>query len=165
MSAQSETADLSFRLAIEADAEILLEFMREYYAFDGHSFDPENTPAALLKLLRNPSFGRVWLIFDGKTPVGYVVLCFGYSLEFLGRDAFVDEFYLRENYRGRGWGARAMRFVEEVANDLEIKSLHLEVTRQNVKAKAFYQKLGFQDRAHHLMTKSIACGRSEPVPG
>jgi diamine N-acetyltransferase len=165
MTAQSGTADLSFRLAMETDAEILLEFMREYYAFDGHGFDPENTPAALLKLLRNPSFGRVWLIFHGKTPVGYVALCFGYSLEFQGRDAFVDEFYLRENYRGRGWGARAMQFVEEAAHDLDIKSLHLEVTRQNVNAKVFYQKLGFQDREHHLMTKPVALGRSTPGPG
>lgn len=145
----------SFRLAAESDAQILLEFMREYYAFDGHFFDPEKIPSALLNLMRSPSLGRVWLILDGHIPVGYIVLCFGYSLEFLGRDAFVDEFYLREQYRGRGWGAKTMEFAESAARDLEVTALHLEVTRTNARAKAFYQKFGFQDREHHLMTRRI----------
>jgi diamine N-acetyltransferase len=164
MSGESLFAEApAFRLADAADAEILLEFMREYYAFDGHAFHPQRTPVALLRLLRDPAFGRAWLIFDGETPVGYIVLCLGYSLEFLGRDAFVDEFYLRENYRGRGWGAKAMRFVENAASELEVTCLHLEVTRPNVNAKAFYHKLGFEDHQHHLMTKWIARGWSKPA--
>jgi len=36
-----------FRLAQEADDDVILEFVREYYAFDGHHFDEENSPAAL----------------------------------------------------------------------------------------------------------------------
>jgi GNAT superfamily N-acetyltransferase len=154
----AKPASPGFRLAEPEDAETLLGFMREYYAFDGHPFHSEKTPAALLTLLRNPSLGRAWLILDGETPVGYIVLCLGYSLEFLGRDAFVDEFYLRENYRGRGWGRETMQFVEEAALALDVKSLHLEVTRPNVSAKAFYEHLGFRQREHHLMTKSIVGG-------
>ena len=70
---------------------------------------------ALTALLRDASLGLAWLILDGDAAVGYIVLCFGYSLEWLGRDAFVDEFYLREEYRGRGWGRTTMEFVEEAA--------------------------------------------------
>src|SRR5271156_633297 len=104
-----------FRLAVESDADTLLVFMREYYAFDGHGFDADKARVALTALLRDASLGLAWLILDGDVAVGYVVLCFGYSLEWLGRDAFVDEFYLREEYRGRGWGRRTMEFVEEEA--------------------------------------------------
>jgi diamine N-acetyltransferase len=93
----------AFRMAVESDAELLLEFMQAYYAFDGHAFDRGKARVALLPLLRDANFGRAWLILDYDAPVGYAVLCFGYSLEWLGRDAFVDEFYLREEYRGRGW--------------------------------------------------------------
>jgi hypothetical protein len=91
-----------FRLAQETDADLILEFMSEYYAFDGHHFDEKKSHAALFGLLGNGSLGCVWLIQDGDAAVGYVVLTLGYSLELLGRDAFIDEFYLRENYRGRG---------------------------------------------------------------
>jgi hypothetical protein len=84
--------DPQFRQALESDADVLLEFMQEYYAFDGHGFDRDNARAALTALLRDANLGLGWLILDGDAAVGYIVLCFGYSLEWLGRDAFVDEF-------------------------------------------------------------------------
>ena len=80
-----------FRVAETSDGELLLDFMQAYYALDGFGYDRKKARAALIPLLENPNFGRAWLVLDGETPVGYAVLCFGYSLEWLGRDAFVDE--------------------------------------------------------------------------
>ena len=152
----------SFRVAAESDAPTLLQFMREYYAFDGHGFDQQKANGALITLLRGPSLGRVWLILDGAAPVGYVVLCFGYSLEWLGRDAFIDEFYLREEYRRRGWGRKAMAFVEEEARGLNITALHLEAVARNSAALSLYPKLGFKEHASTFMSKWIAQGFSKP---
>ena len=95
--------------------------------------------------------------------MGYVVLTLGYSLELLGRDAFIDEFYLRETYRGRGWGRQAIAFVEDAARALGVNSIHLEVTRPNFTAHQIYRKLGFEDREHHLMTKPIARGPAKSI--
>ena len=94
-------------------------------------------------------------------PVGYIVLCFGYSLEWLGRDAFVDEFYLREEYRGRGWGRATMAFVEEAARDAGVRALHLEVVRENVAALKIYSKMGFQEHESTFLSKWIARDRFE----
>jgi hypothetical protein len=91
----------SFRNATEADADLLLAMMREYYAFDHHPFDLENARSALTGLLRDPALGRIWLVCAGESVVGYIVLTLGYSLELLGRDAFVDELFLLESHRGR----------------------------------------------------------------
>jgi len=156
--------DPKFRLAIEGDADLLLDFMRAYYAFDGHGFDRENARAALVTLLRNPDFGRAWLILDGSDPVGYVVICFGYSLECLGRDAFVDEFYLREAYRNRGWGKKTMRFVEQSAQELGVRALHLEVMDGNLVAMHIYKKLGFKPHSSTFLSKWIEDGFSKPAP-
>jgi hypothetical protein len=76
-----------FRLALESDACTLLRFMREYYIFDGHGFEESKAHVALMPLLRDTNLGCAWLILDGGGAVGYVVLCFGYSLEWMGRDA------------------------------------------------------------------------------
>src|SRR5215467_181557 len=121
--------DPQFRAAGEADADVLLPFMQSYYEFDGLAFDRERARAALIGLLRDPRYGRAWLVLDGQDPIGYVVLCFGYSLEWLGRDAFVDELYLREEYRGRGWGRKAMEFVEEAGRAEGIRTFHLAVMK------------------------------------
>lgn len=150
------TAEPVFRLAAESDTVTLLDFMQAYYAFDGHGFDREKARGALTKLLRDPELGRVWLILDGEAAAGYVVIAFGYSLEWLGRDAFVDEFYLLPPYRGRGWGRKAMAFVEDAARSLNVTALHLEVVRQNVTALEVYRKLGFKDRESTFLSKWIA---------
>ena len=154
--------DPQFRLAAETDADILLRFMREYYEFDGHGFDPEKARAALTTLLRDANLGRAWLIFDGDIPAGYVALCYGYSLEWLGRDAFVDEFYLREQYRGRGWGQATMAFLEDTAREGGIVALHLEVVRDNLAALKLYQKLGFREHASKFLSKWTARDFSKP---
>jgi hypothetical protein len=39
-----------------ADAELLLDFMRDYYTFDGHHYDRDAARDALLRLLKNPAF-------------------------------------------------------------------------------------------------------------
>jgi diamine N-acetyltransferase len=159
------TSEPGFRLAVESDADVLLEFMRAYYAFDGHGFDDEKARVALTALLRDAQFGRAWLILDGVAPVGYIVLCFGYSLEWLGRDAFVDEFYLREEYRGRGWGRATMTFAENAARAAGIRTLHLEVVRKNAKALELYRRLGFREHASTFLSKWIAEGFSKPQGG
>ena len=90
------------------------------------------------------------------------MLCFGYSLEWLGPDAFVDEFYLREEYRGRGWGRKTMEFVEEVAREMGIRTLHLEVVQKNSTALNVYRKMGFVAHESTFLSKWIARDLSKP---
>ncbi|MBU0507236.1 GNAT family N-acetyltransferase [bacterium] len=143
----------TFPPATSADVPDLLSMMRELYEYDHSPFDEQEHRRALVDLLANANFGRLWLIqFNGET-VGYVILAFGYSLEFRGRDAFVDELFVCEPFRGRGIGSEALRFVEMAARELGIKALHLEVTRANARAQEVYRKFGYQDHDRYLMTK------------
>jgi|SRR5579872_282062 len=156
--------DPQFRVAVEKDADLLLDFMQAYYAFDGHGFDREKARGALVSLLCDPNFGRAWLILDAEVPVGYIVICFGYSLEWLGRDAFVDEFFLREDYRGRGWGQKTMAFLEDAARELGVRALHLEVMDGNDTASHLYRKLGFEPHHSTFLSKWIERGFTKPRP-
>jgi len=151
-----------FRRAIESDLDALLVFMRDYYAFDGHGFDADKAGVALTALLRDSRLGAVWLILDDDAPVGYVVLCFGYSLEWLGRDAFVDELYLREQYRGRGWGRVALTFIESAAREAGVQALHLGVVPGNVRALELYRRVGFREHDSKFLSKWIARDSSKP---
>lgn len=135
--------------------------MRDQYAFDGHRYEREKARAALLVLLNDgllphPAFGMAWLILESATPVGYILLCFGYSLEYLGRDAFIDEFYLKESRRGRGWGRKTFEFVRAQAQLQSVRAIHLEVLRRNTAALEFYRNLGFKDHNHYVMTLRLA---------
>lgn len=156
--------DPQFRTAQASDAETLLDFMQALYTFDGYGYDREKARTVLLRLLENSDLGCAWIILDGSSPVGYAVLCFGYSLEWLGRDAFVDEIYLREEYRGRGWGKKTMGFLEDAARELGVRVLHLGVMKGNDKALRLYEALGFQRHQATFLSKWIARNESKPVP-
>src|SRR5262249_5360899 len=140
---------------IADDIEALIPMMSELYAHDGLSFDESMARRALLGLINNDKLGRVFLILLANEIAGYAVLTFGYSLEFHGRDAFVDELYLRDERRGQGIGKRTLEFLTVVCAENGVCALHLEVERSNANAQAVYRKFGFEDHDRYLMTKWI----------
>jgi ribosomal protein S18 acetylase RimI-like enzyme len=99
--------------------------------------------------------GRVWLIQYQSQAIGYVILTFGYSLEYGGRDAFIDELYIEPAYQGQGIGKQTIKFLEEVCISLNVQALHLEVEKQNTSAQSFYRQVGFEDHDRYLMTKYL----------
>ena len=143
------------RTATLADIDVILQFMRELNDFEHHPFDPSAAHRALEEFFSDPSFGVLWLICDGPRPVGYIAVTFGFSFEFRGRDAFIDEFFLLESHRHRGWGTLALQTAEDLASKYRVRALHLEVTPDNHGAFDFYRRRGFRDRGYHLMTKRL----------
>jgi len=149
--------DPIFKPATPDDIEALIVMMRDLYAHDGLGpLDEAISRRALLGVIGDATLGRVFLILLANEFAGYAVLTFGYSLEFHGRDAFVDEIYLRAEYRGLGIGKRALEFLTGVCAENGVSALHLEVERSNTQAQAVYRKFGFEDHDRYLMTKWIA---------
>jgi ribosomal protein S18 acetylase RimI-like enzyme len=142
-----------FTLAGASDTDQLVELMREFYAFDHIAFDEGAARRALEQVLSDRRLGVVHLIGVDAQTAGYLVLTFGFSLEFHGRDAFVDELYLRERFRGQGIGKASIEFAAEVCRLEEIAALHLEVERGNTRALGLYLRAGFREHDRYLLTK------------
>lgn len=143
-------------VAVAADEEdLLLTMMQEFYLGEALPFDRDAARRAVRELRGDPSLGRVYLVVAGGEAVGYVVLAFGFSLEYRGRDAFLDELYIRENARGVGLGTAAIQWAESVCRAEEIRALHLEVDRRNQRGQHLYRGLGFAGHDRYLMTKWI----------
>jgi GNAT superfamily N-acetyltransferase len=147
---------ITFTAATPADIDALIDLMREYYAFDHLDFEEPPAREALRQLISDPGLGRAWLIHADGCLSGYVVLTLGFSLEFKGRDAVVDELYLRPQYRGQGIGRRALQHVEEVCRSLGVQALRLEVERANAGAQAVYRKGGFVEHDRYPLTKWLS---------
>ena|ERR1051326_882681 len=150
-------SEIRFRLAAHTDIVLLLDFMQQFYAIDHYAFDERIARTTLESFIANSSLGRLWLIDEDTLPVGYVAITFGYSFEYHGRDAFVDELFLLASYRNRGIGTLALQFVQQACQELGVKALHLEVERTNHAAQALYRKMGFASHEHrYLMTRWIS---------
>jgi ribosomal protein S18 acetylase RimI-like enzyme len=144
----------SVRAANTDDLATLVTLMRDFYREDGDPFFENESRAAFATLLAKPSLGRIWLAQDATLTVGYVVLTLGFSMEFLGRDAFIDDLYVVPSHRGHGIGRALIDACERTCRHLRVRALHLEVRSTNP-AASLYRRLGFRDHQHHLMTKRL----------
>ena len=145
--------DIRFNLAQTKDLELVVQLVQEFCEFDDHHFDPAKARKAVIGLIENEAYGRLWVIMADDTVAGYTALTLGYSLEYHGLGAFVDEIFLREPYRGKGIGTQTFAFLEAECQKLGVNALHLEVMPDNRKAYDFYCKLGYADRKSSLLTK------------
>jgi ribosomal protein S18 acetylase RimI-like enzyme len=129
--------------------------MREFWAFEKMPFSSDAALKVWQKAWTQPEFVRGWLLEFESEVVGYVVLTFGFSLEYGGLDAYIDELFVKPECRGRGFATRAMQFLELECQHSNVNTLHLEVDADNYKAKALYAKSGFESTGRELLNKVI----------
>lgn len=151
---------VAFRLARPSDADEVHLLRRTFYLEDGSPWAESPSRQALEALLNAPGAGRVWVADDDGLLVGYAVLAYGYSLEFHGRDAFVDELYLAPSHRRQGLGTTALRILQSACRAAGVQALHLEVDVGNAAARALYHAWGFVPRQRQLMTKWLSSGQA-----
>jgi GNAT superfamily N-acetyltransferase len=139
------------RIASIEDLEILLPLVRAFHEFEDLHITDEQRKSSLTTLLGNAELGGVWLIYSDSQAVGYIALCTGYSIEFSGKDAFIDEFYIRPEFRGKGLGKQTLEFIKIAAKDLDIRAIHLEVARTNINAHRLYSRFNFKVREKYVL--------------
>jgi ribosomal protein S18 acetylase RimI-like enzyme len=138
------------------ELERLLPLVERFTATQGYPFDAAGSRAALAELLAHPELGRAYRIVSGAETVGYAVLCFGWSIEWGGRDAFVDELYLEPVWRGRGLGRAALRALAEEAQAAGVRALHLEVEAGNEAGRSLYRSEGFEGKDRSMLSRRIS---------
>lgn len=143
----------SLRLATPDDLERLLPLVAGFHAEEGIEQDDDTRRGALAPLLEGSPHGAIWMIGPRVAPVGYIAVSFGWSIEFGGIDAFLDEIYVRERVRGRGMGSEALAALVRALTGQGITAMSLEVDTDNQRVRALYERMGFQSRSrYHLMT-------------
>jgi ribosomal protein S18 acetylase RimI-like enzyme len=147
-------AKVVMREATEGDLDRIVAMMGQLALHDPPlPFDVVAVRSAWMQFLTDPGFGKAWLIDVYNKSVGYVILTLGFSFEYHGREAFIDELYVEPDFRGQGLGTHAMKFVAEQARALGVNAIHLEVDPQNADALSLYRRLDYVDHNRRLMTK------------
>ncbi len=144
-----------FRPGQSSDIDAILEMMRQYYAEDGYPFVETDARNAVSRLIEDERLGRLWVIQDPTRIVGYLAVTFGFSLEYRGRDAFIDELFIVEDARGQGLGREALKISDAYCREHGVNALHLEVERHREAAYSLYQRAGFEGHERYLMTKLL----------
>jgi diamine N-acetyltransferase len=155
MAPEKTTMNSYFRPATPDDIPQLLEMMEAFYSIDKYPFDPRLTSLNLDEFIADESLGRLWMVEVDEQNIGYFALTFGYSFEFKGRIALLDEIFLQEAFRNRGIGKKILEFIFKQAPALQLKTILMEVEKHNARAIHLYDKLGFRDHNRLILSKPV----------
>lgn len=154
------------RAARLEDVPQLLAFMREFYAESQYTLDTERAQIVFTQLLADERLGRVWLVEQDRSTVGYVVVAFVFSMEYGGLNAVVDDLFIQPTSRHQGLGRTAISQVIESCRAQGVRALHLETEAANGAAMRLYRRAGFRESGRQLMTLRLEAPLhiEEPTP-
>ena len=92
----------------------------------------------------NPRFRALIGEWDGR-PAGYA-LFFNYFSTWVGRGLFLEDLFVRENFRKKGIGTALLAEVARIAVQERCYGIHWEVLDWNQKAIELYKALGAEFR-------------------
>ncbi|MEO1788996.1 MAG: GNAT family N-acetyltransferase [Pseudomonadota bacterium] len=144
----------ALHLAGAGDLAALEPMVAAYHDEEGIASELEHREAAIAPLLEGSPHGCVYLIGPRRAPVGYMVVTFGWSVEFGGLDGFIDELYIRPGVRGRGMASEALHALLPLLDEAGVRALHLEASVDRPRLERLYARAGFKmRRGYHLMSR------------
>ncbi|MBN2668813.1 MAG: GNAT family N-acetyltransferase [Bacteroidales bacterium] len=145
----------TFILAQHRHISSLLQMMEAFYSIDGYAFDNQLTKNNLRLLVDDSNLGKAFLVQANQSIVGYFLITYGFSFEYGGRTALVDEIYIKEEFRHQGLGKQIMEYIETQTKKEQIKLLQLEVEPRNTNAEMLYLNYGFTQNKRKILTKHL----------
>ncbi len=136
-------SDIQIRLATRADKASLIGLIDAHADFEAMD---RPTPEARERLMRHGfgdhrRFSPFLASLDGK-DVGYAITYEGYS-SFLARPTFyLEDIFVYEHARGRGFGGTMFQFLVEEAVDRGCARMEWMVVDWNDNAIGFYERRG-----------------------
>ncbi|MFT6925220.1 MAG: ribosomal protein S18 acetylase RimI-like enzyme [Psychromonas sp.] len=88
---------------------------------------------------------------DGLKVIGYL----WHSIKSSDASTFIYDFYIDPEYRGNGYGKKAIGQLEKLLISADINQIKLRVAYHNQRAFALYQEVGFIISGYN-MSKKIA---------
>jgi GNAT superfamily N-acetyltransferase len=133
--------EIEIREGTKDDVPLILSFIREMAAFE--NLPVVATEAGLQEILfgDHPA-AQVILVYIGDTPVAYANYFFTFSSMVGKRGIWLDDIYVRPEYRGKKIGRTIMAYVAQAALDHDCGRFEWSVLDWNENAIQFYKKLG-----------------------
>lgn len=121
----------------------IVSMMQDFYSIDHYPIDKKISKQLFEEFINNENLGKSWIINYNDEVIGYLIITYIYSFEYRGKIAFLDELYIKENYRNRGIGSHTVEFIIQEVKKLNLKQIVLEVENHNHSAQKVYSNKNF----------------------
>ena len=134
--------DIVIRKMEKTDEEAVIAMMRDFYS------SPAVSTNGSEEIFRNDikactgenPYAEGYMILKGEKVAGYGMLAKSFSTEFGKSCIWIEDIYLKEEFRGKGIGGRFFSHIEKLYPDVIFR---LEASPDNDKAISLYKKQGY----------------------
>lgn len=131
--------EVKIRMAEEADFVQIVELIKELAVFEKQ---PEEMVNSVDKMIAEKDFFHCYVAeTKDKKIVGYATHFFCYYT-WIGKSLYMDDLYVRADYRGKGVGTLLINKVIDYAKETKCHILSWQVSYWNKPAIDFYKNLG-----------------------
>lgn len=140
------------RIMTRSDAPEVMEMMRAFYSSEAvfTNGSDEIFTADIENCLNDNPYIEGYIFCDGENVLGYAMIAKSFSTEFGKPCIWIEDIYLKEEYRGIGIGRK---FFDYITGKYEGHLFRLEVEEENEGAKRLYEKCGFSVLPYMEMKK------------
>jgi GNAT superfamily N-acetyltransferase len=130
---------VTIRKIEERDFLVLISLFKEFALFEKL---PEKMTNSVEQMLAEKSYLTGCVAVNSEDEIlGYVTYFFGYYT-WIGKSLYMDDLYVRPNFRGSGVGTKLINEVIAFAKAESCKKLRWQVSEWNQPAIDFYKSLG-----------------------
>lgn len=147
---------MNIRPMEQKDFDKVLEMMKVFYASDALLVHPEEPVLrkTLADAIEAGPYVEGFVFCREETLAGYGMVAKSYSTEMGGKCVWIEDIYIRPEFRGQGLGTGFLKFVEERYRNWAVR-LRLEAEEENEKAMKVYRNAGFETLGYIQLVKTI----------
>ena len=142
------------RTITQQDYEEYMTMATEFYNSDAvlHSIPKSHIEKTFTEITTSDRYAEGYIFEYNGLSVGYALIAKTFSQEAGGIVIWIEELYVREEYRSKGMGKAFFDFIDKKTKDTAVR-LRLEVEDENERAIALYEQMGFHRLNYSQMYK------------
>lgn len=135
--------DFKIRNIEKHDKDYIVDMMRRFYASPAVNSNgsEEIFENDVNMCIEDNSYLEGFVVENESEIIGYTMIAKSFSTEFGKMCIWIEDLYLKDNYRKMGIGKKIMEFISNNYKDCIFK---LEVEKENQNAFKLYKKNGFE---------------------
>lgn len=139
-----------------ADEPVYCRLAHEFYRSNAvaHPIPDSHIRRTFQTILSGSPYAAAYLIEDGGQTAGYALLAVTWSQEGGGQTVWIEELYILPAFQGRGLGRSFFEALPRLYP--QAARFRLEVEADNLRAKALYQRMGFDFLDYQQLVRDIS---------
>lgn len=144
------------RLIQQKDKDEYIQMATDFYESDAvcHNIDKQNILNAFDEYLNNSPYTECYILEEENKIIGYGMIAKTFSQEAGGIVVWIEELYLKQEYRSLGKGSQFFEFIYNKYKD-NVKRIRLEVEKDNKRALKLYKKIGYEPLEYKQMIMDL----------